>query len=179
MDDEREEPTAPGRFTLTYVDGGEEHTVDLDEVPDEKLPARVRRWVPAQHHAAVEDIRWMADHGETLTGVAERLSRLRGRRVTVKAVERFLHRHDAHSVVWQLKAAEDGEPAPDSPDWHLARRIGPARAKLSPEEAEASRRRWVKGPEDSGLPPLVFATSAPRSPFSRVARGQSVRGRKL
>lgn len=168
------------RFALTYREGGREVTVDLDEVPDEALPERVRRWRSAQKYAAVEDIRDMARHGETLTGVAERLSRLRGRKVSAPAVERFLHRYGAHAVVWQLKAAQDGDPAPDSPDWYLAGRIGECRPGLSPEDAAAARRRWVQGPEDSAMGyDYAAAPVSARSPFSRARRGEPVRGRKL
>lgn len=170
------------RFTLTYRKRGQEITVDLDEVPDEALPARVRRWRPARMYAAIEDIRFMAAQGETLAGVAERLTKLRDKPIDPGSVERHLHRYGAHQVVWQLKAnadAAEGDPAPDSPDWYLAGRIGEHRLGLSPEEAEEARRRWIKGPQDPGVSYGAAMSTRARSPFARAARGQAVKGRKL
>jgi hypothetical protein len=173
------EPIVDTRFTVTYRKDGEEHTVDLDEVPDEELPESARRWRPAQKYAVIEDIRFMAGQGETLAGVAERLTNLRGRPISAESVERFLHRYGAHELVWQLKAAEDGDPAPDSPDWYLAHTVGDCRPALSPEEAEAARRRWIKGPQDSGVSYGAAMSATVRSPFARASRGHTLRGRKL
>jgi hypothetical protein len=188
FDDVQSWPEEPGgpRFTLTYrtrVKGKyTEVTVDLDEVPDEKLPKRVRRWRPAQRYAAVEDIRDMARQGETMTGVCERLSALRGYTVTPKAVERFLHRYGAHDLVWKLKATElDGDvAAPDSPDWYRDRFIGTGPSDLTPEEVAAARRRWNENPEAGGsTPPGATFPSTVGAPLTRIARGHAVRGRRL
>lgn len=179
-----EDPTGP-QFTLTYRTrrNGKyaDVTVDLDEVPDEKLPKRVRRWRPAQRYAAVEDIRDMVRQGENMTGVCARLTALREHKVTPKAVERFLHRYGAHDLVWQLKASElDGEvAAPDSPDWYHERYAGKKRAGLTPEEVEVLRRKWNEGPEDGNLPTLARYDALPTPPTRRVLRGHAVTGRRL
>lgn len=156
----REPSITDARFTLTYRDAGREITVDLDEVPDEKLPARVRRWRPAKKYAVIEDIRFMADHGETLAGVAERLSVLRGKPLSGEAVERFLHLYGAHEVVWQLKAAESGDPAPTSPDWYLNGRIS---------------RSTHSGGSAAGR----VSSAAPRTPLALLYHNHTVRGRRL
>jgi hypothetical protein len=175
------------RVTITYRrHDGERVTVDLDDVSDEELPQRIRRWRPARAYAVIEDIRFMAETGATLRGVADRLSAVRGKPITADSVERLLHRYGAHELVWQLKAAEEGEPAPDSPDWFLEGRHGDgrsARSRLSPEEFETARREWVQGrrhsQENYPQPTPGTTLRSTATPFYRLARGQAVRGRRL
>lgn len=172
-DDDLTDLTRP-RFTLSWRENGQEVTVDLDDVPDEALPERVRRWQPAQAAAAVEDIRWMADHGESIEGVARRLSAVRGRRVTRDAVERFLHRQGARVLLHRLTGVYDA-PAP------LSMSDGRRRSR-SPQEAETRRRRWSKGP--GATAPGATSTdptagaAVPRGPLARIAQGGTVRGAK-
>jgi hypothetical protein len=171
------EPVDDTRCTVTYHADGQEIVADLDEVTDDELPRWVRRWRPARAYARVEDIRDMAEHGETLDGVARRLTALKGKPVSADAVERFLHRYGAHELVWQLKAAEVGEPAPDSPDWWVS--VGPL-PNLSPEDLEEARSRFVNGPDNAGIG-MTYADSpvTASSPFARLRRGRTVQGVKL
>lgn len=177
--DPEDDLSAAPRFTITYRKDGKLRTADLDQVPDEALPERVRRWRHARKYAAVEDIREMADHGETLAGAAARLTRLRGYLVTPAAVERQLHNHGAHDVVWKLKANTAGEPEPESPDWWRDRFVGPL-PTLPPEEAAEARRRFIRGPDNAGIGATYRDEPVtPSSPFARLRHGRPVHGVKL
>lgn len=171
---------APGpRFAVSWQQDSHVITVDLDDLDDEEfeaLPERARRWRAAQAHTAVEDIRWMADTGETIEGVAARLSSLRGCSVSIDSVARFLQRYGAHDVLRRL--TRWGEcPAPiHSKRW----RNRASGTRMTEAALAASRGQWSQGPDD--LPPLVTPGTtviALVSPMRRVAHGQPVRGVKL
>lgn len=179
-----EELTEP-TFTLSWRDHGRDHAVDLDALDDDAfaaLPERVRAWRAANTYAAVEDIRWMVAAGETLEGVAARLTALRGRNVGVEAVEVFLRRHGAEALVHQLKGSMefDTTPAPVSPP----RRRKRGGRSLTEAEVDDARRKWIEGPQDADeieyRPGSTLRVGRqPRPAGHRSRRGAPVRGVRL
>lgn len=61
-------------------------------------------WTEETNRARLEDLQWMADTGEHLTGAATRL------RITPDALWKWCHRH-GHLDLWQRLAHRD-------PDYH-------------------------------------------------------------
>lgn len=57
-------------------------------------------WVAAQEAARLEDVRWMLETGESLTGAAARLG------ISPNALEKWLHRRNMHTEATVLRGRD-------------------------------------------------------------------------
>jgi hypothetical protein len=135
------------------------------------------QWKPARKDVALEDIRFMADQGETLEGVVARLAELRGRPLTPDGLRRFLQRWNAADVLYQLTRYEQQDPPDDliHDDWWKNTIHG---RPLTPEEQQQNRRELAelirRTNEKSTRRRAVPGAHAPVAAYSSAVTGVRV-----